>query len=276
MKAIKHDIAIYAIHTNYDNVMNGVNAMICEKLDIIDYQILSPKRGILKKLYTFVPRADHERVRAALFLAGAGHIGHYSEASFNVTGIGTFKGDEQSNPTIGKRGRMEEVEEVKLEVIFPAYLQSRVVKTLLDTHPYEEVAYDVISLDNELDNVGSGMIGRLRRPMDELTFLKKVKKQLKAGVIKHTPLLGKPIGTVAVCGGAGRFLLPDAIASKADIYITSDVKYHEFFDTEGQYRTGRRGALMRVSSSPLLYYIGNCPKNSLHLRSFYQKWTLIQ
>ena len=254
MKAIKHDIAIYAIHTNYDNVMNGVNAMICEKLDIIDYQILAPKRGILKKLYTFVPRTDHERVRAALFHAGAGHIGHYSETSFNASGIGTFKGDEHTNPTIGKRGKLEEVEEVKLEVIFPTYLQSRVVRALLDTHPYEEVAYDVVSLDNELDNVGSGMIGRLRNPIDELTFLKKVKKQLKAGVLKHTALLGKPIGTVAVCGGAGRFLLSDAIASKADIYITSDVKYHEFFDTEGQIVLADVGHYESEQFTPSLLY----------------------
>ena len=254
MKAIKHDIAIYAIHTNYDNVMNGVNAMICEKLDIIDYQILAPKKGILKKLYTFIPLVDHERVRAALFHAGAGHIGHYSETSFNVAGIGTFKGNEHTNPTIGKRGKLEEVEEVKLEVIFPAYLQSRVVKALLDTHPYEEVAYDVVSLDNELDNVGSGMIGRLRNPIDELTFLKKVKKQLKAGVLKHTALLGKPIGTVAVCGGAGRFLLPDAITSKADIYITSDVKYHEFFDTEGQIVLADVGHYESEQFTPSLLY----------------------
>ena len=234
MKAIKHDIGIYAIHTNYDNVMNGVNAMICEKLDVTDCRILAPKRGLLKKLYTFIPTADHERVREAIFEAGAGYIGNYSETSFNTSGTGTFKGNEKAKPAIGKKGKLEQVEETKLEVIFPANIEGRVVAALKSAHPYEEVAYDIVSLDNELQTVGSGMVGRLKKPMDELAFLKKVKKALDAGVVRHTPLLGKKVETVAVCGGAGRFLLNDAINSKADVYITSDVKYHEFFDTEGQ------------------------------------------
>jgi dinuclear metal center YbgI/SA1388 family protein len=234
MKAIKHDIAIYAIHTNYDNVLDGVNAMICEKLGIADCRILAPKKGLLKKLYTFIPLSDHERVRQAIFDSGAGYIGNYSETSFNTQGHGTFRGNEKSNPSIGQRGRREQVEEAKLEVVFPGHIESRVVAALKATHPYEEIAYDIISLDNGLDTVGSGMVGRLRKPMDELAFLKKVKKVLHAGVIRHTALLGRQVETVAVCGGAGRFLLPDAIASKADVYITSDIKYHEFFDAEGQ------------------------------------------
>ena len=234
MKAIKHDIGIYAIHTNYDNASTGVNAMICEKLELIDYHILSPKRGLLKKLYTFIPLTDYDRVRQAIFDAGAGNIGNYSEASFNTTGTGTFRGNEKSNPTIGKRGKREQVEEGKLEIIFPTHMESGIIAALKEAHPYEEVAYDIISLDNELQSVGSGMIGRLKKPMDELTFLKKIKKTLHSGVIRYTPLLGKPIETVAVCGGAGKFLLKDAINSKADIYITSDIKYHEFFDAEGQ------------------------------------------
>jgi len=234
MKSIRHDIAIYAIHTNYDNVLNGVNAMICEKLGIVDSKILAPKKGLLKKLYTFIPLADYDRVRQAVFDAGAGYIGNYSEASFNTTGTGTFKGNANANPAIGKKGKREQVEEGKLEVIFPANIESRVVAVLRSAHPYEEVAYDIVSLDNALQDVGSGMIGRLKKPMDELAFLKKVKKELRAGVVKHTPLLGKTVETVAVCGGAGRFLLPDAISSKADVYITSDIKYHEFFDAEGR------------------------------------------
>jgi dinuclear metal center YbgI/SA1388 family protein len=234
MKAIKHDIGIYAIHTNYDNVLNGVNAMICEKLGIVDYKILAPKKGVLKKLYTFIPMADYERVRQAVFDAGAGYIGNYSEASFNTIGQGTFKGNEKAKPTIGKKGKREQVEEGKLEVIFPANIESRVVAALKSAHTYEEVAYDIVSLDNALQDVGSGMIGKLKKPMDEAAFLKKVKKELGAGVVKHTPLLGKQVETVAVCGGAGKFLLADAIASKADVYITSDIKYHEFFDAEGQ------------------------------------------
>jgi dinuclear metal center YbgI/SA1388 family protein len=234
MKAIKHDIGIYAIHTNYDNVMNGVNSMICEKLGITHTRILAPKKDLLKKLFTFIPLAAYERVRQTIFDAGAGYIGNYSEASFNTTGTGTFKGNEKANPSIGKKGKLEHVEEGKLEVIFPAHIEGRVVQALKDAHPYEEVAYDIVSLDNALQTVGSGMIGRLKKPLDEVAFLKKVKKVLNAGIVKHTPLLGRTVQTVAVCGGAGRFLLPDAIASKADIYITSDIKYHEFFDADGQ------------------------------------------
>jgi dinuclear metal center YbgI/SA1388 family protein len=234
MKAIKHDIGIYAIHTNYDNVQNGVNAMICEKLGLTDCRILSPKKDLLKKLYTFIPLADHARVRQAVFDAGAGYIGNYSETSFNTTGHGTFRGNENANPAIGKKGTLEQVDEGKLEVIFPAHIEYKIIAALKAAHPYEEVAYDIVALDNTIDNVGSGMIGKLKKPIDELTFLKKVKKALRAGVVKHTPLLGRQVETVAVCGGAGRFLLNDAIASKADVYITADVKYHEFFDTEGQ------------------------------------------
>jgi dinuclear metal center YbgI/SA1388 family protein len=234
MKAIKHDIGIYAIHTNYDNVLSGVNAMICERLGIVDYRILSPKKGLLKKLYTFIPLPDFERVRQAIFDAGAGHIGNYSEASFKTVGTGTFRGNEQSDPTIGQPGSFEQVDEGKLEVIFPGHMESRVIAALRGAHPYEEVAYDIVSLDNALQTVGSGMIGRLEEPMDELSFLKKVKKQLQSGIIRYTPLLGRKVETVAVCGGSGRFLLNDAIGSKADVYITSDVKYHEFFDADGQ------------------------------------------
>ena len=234
MKAIKNDIGIYAIHTNYDNVLSGVNAMICDRLGIVDYKILAPKKGLLKKLYTFIPVADYDRVRQAIFDVGAGYIGNYSETSFNTTGTGTFKGNEKAHPTIGQPGKREQVEEGKLEVIFPANIESRVIAALKNAHPYEEVAYDIITLDNVLQTVGSGMIGRLSKPEDELSFLKKVKKALGAGVVKHTPLLGRQVETVAVCGGSGRFLLPDAMASKADVYITSDIKYHEFFDADGE------------------------------------------
>jgi dinuclear metal center YbgI/SA1388 family protein len=234
MKAIKHDIAIYAIHTNYDNVLNGINAMICDKLGIQEPKILVPKEGLLRKLYTFIPTAHHERVRAALFEAGAGHIGNYSETSFNTSGTGTFKGNEKAKPAIGKKGKTEQVEEVKLEVIYPAHIERGLIAALLRAHPYEEVAYDVVNLNNALQTVGSGMIGHLTKPMNELDFLKKVKKQLGAGVVRHTPLRGKMVETVAVCGGSGKFLLGAAIASKADVYVTADIKYHEFFDAEGQ------------------------------------------
>lgn len=254
IKAIKHDIAIYAIHTNYDNVEVGVNAMICEKLGLTDCRILAPKKGLLKKLYTFVPHEHYETVIGALFAAGAGHIGHYSEASFSVGGVGTFKGDHTTHPAVGKKGVREHVEEAKIEVIFPGHIQAQVVQALLEAHPYEEVAYDVVALENELQTVGSGMVGRLAKPMDELAFLKKVKKQLGAGVVKHTALLGRQVETVAVCGGSGRFLLPNAISSKADVYITSDIKYHEFFDADGQILLADVGHYESEQFTPALLY----------------------
>lgn len=234
IKAIKNNIAIYAIHTNLDNVHMGVNAKICQRLGLTNCQVLLPKTGLLKKLYTFIPVEHHERVVRAVFEAGAGHIGNYSETGFNSTGIGTFRGNQASNPAIGKKGVLERVNEVRFETVFPSNIQAQVIQALLKAHPYEEVAYDVVSLDNALLNVGSGMVGTLKKPMDELTFLKTVKKQLKTDCIRYTALRNKPVSKVAVCGGAGRFLLPNAIAAGADVFITGDFKYHEFFDAEGK------------------------------------------
>ncbi|MCX6199992.1 MAG: Nif3-like dinuclear metal center hexameric protein [Bacteroidetes bacterium] len=234
IKALKNNIAIYAIHTNYDNVFEGVNSQMCERLDIVDCEILLPKKQLLKKLYTFIPVVHHERVTKAMFEAGAGHIGNYSETSFNVKGTGTFKGNEKSNPVFGKKGVLEKVDEIKFETIFPAHLEHQIISALLKAHPYEEVAYDIVSLDNYYSKVGSGMVGNLKKPMDELTFLKSVKKSLKTDSIRHTKLLGKQVIRIAVCGGAGSFLLNHAIAAKADVFITADFKYHEFFDAEGK------------------------------------------
>jgi dinuclear metal center YbgI/SA1388 family protein len=234
IKAIKNNIAIYAIHTNYDNVIEGVNAKICQRLGLIDCEILVPKKQLLKKLYTFIPVAHHEKVAKAIFDAGAGYIGNYSETSFNVNGTGTFKGNEKSNPVLGKKGVLEKAEEIKFETIFPAAIEGKVIKALLNAHPYEEVAYDIVTLDNAYAKVGSGMVGNLKKEIDALTFLKSVKKNLKTEVIRHTELLAKPIKRVAVCGGAGRFLLNNAIAAGADLFITADFKYHDFFDADNK------------------------------------------
>lgn len=231
--AIKNDIAIYAIHTNLDNVLDGVNNKIADKLGLINRSILSPKAGLLAKLYTFAPVAHAEKIRSALFEAGAGNIGNYSEVSFNSEGTGTFKGNALANPYVGELGIRHEEKETKIEVIFPAYLQKNVVSALLKVHPYEEVAYDIIPLANQHNQVGSGLLGYLPAPVAEEQFLQQLKLAFGLTVIKHTPLLGKPIGKIALCGGAGSFLTKTAIASGADIYITSDIKYHEFFDADG-------------------------------------------
>ncbi len=234
IKAIKNNVAIYAIHTNYDNVINGVNAKICERLGLTNCEILAPKKQLLKKLYTFIPASHHQQVAKAIFDAGAGYIGNYSEASFSHTGTGTFKGNDKATPYLGKKNVLEVAEEVKFETIFPGIIENKVIAALLKAHPYEEVAYDVVTLDNAYSKIGSGMVGDLKKEMDELTFLKSVKKNLKTGVIRHTNLLGKPVKRVAVCGGAGRFLLNNAIAAGADVFISADFKYHEFFDADNK------------------------------------------
>jgi len=228
--ALKNDIAIYAIHTNLDNVSHGVNAVIADKIGLINRTVLQPKNEVLKKLYTFVP-ADHaEKVRSAIFAVGAGQIGNYSECSFNATGEGTFKAGPGTNPFVGKEGERHTEAEVKMEMIFPAWLEKKIIIALLASHPYEEVAYDVIALENNAPGIGSGMIGELANPLLEEVFLQLLKAQFGLSVIRHTKLLGKPVKKVALCGGAGAFLIGPALAAGADFYITGDVKYHEFFD----------------------------------------------
>jgi dinuclear metal center YbgI/SA1388 family protein len=230
--SIKNDVAVYAIHTNLDNIINGVSAKMAEKLGLINTHILQTKRNLLKKLYTFVPVAQAEQVRSAIFKAGGGTIGLYDECSFNVTGTGTFRASEGTNPFVGEIGKRHEEEEIKLEVIFPAWLEKQVITAMIKAHPYEEVAYDIVALDNQFSSVGSGMMGELKEPMPATDFLQLVKNQFHLSVIRHTPLSEKPIRKVAVCGGAGSFLTKTAMAAGADIYITGDVKYHEFFDAE--------------------------------------------
>ena len=228
--AIKNDIAIYAIHTNLDNVIYGVNNRIADRLGLINRQILLPKAGLLMKLYTFVPIAQADQVREALHKAGAGHIGTYSEVSFNAEGTGMFKGSENSTPFVGQPGKPHQEKEIKIEVILPAYLQSTVVKALFEAHPYEEVAYDIVSLTNENQLVGSGMLGELPEAMEETGFLHMLKTSFSLEIIRHTPFLGKKLQKIAICGGSGSFLTGKAIAAGADAFVTADIKYHEFFD----------------------------------------------
>jgi hypothetical protein len=193
---------------------------------------LAPTPNFLKKLVTFVPIAESEKIRKALFDAGAGHIGNYDSCSFNLSGTGSFRGNDQTNPYVGEKNKLHLEEEIRIETIFPKHLQSQVIQALLKSHPYEEVAYDIYPLDNEYQQSGIGMIGELSAPTDELEFLKSLKEIFKCQVIKHTKLLGKPILKVAVCGGSGSTYLSKAIAQKADIFISGDFKYHQFFDAE--------------------------------------------
>ncbi|HSB93372.1 MAG TPA: Nif3-like dinuclear metal center hexameric protein [Flavitalea sp.] len=234
IKAVKNDIAIFAIHTNLDNIIGGVNGRIADLLGLNDRKVLAPFEGNFLKLVIYVPNAQLNQVGDAIFAAGAGTIGNYSECSFSVTGFGTYKGNEKANPFAGSPGMRHEEPETRFEVILPAELQKKVVAALLEAHPYEEVAYDLVPLKNTHYGLGAGLVGTLDPALDEPDFLALLKRQFGLSVIRHTPLTGRLIQSVAVCGGAGSFLLPRAKAAGAQVYITADMKYHEFFDVEGE------------------------------------------
>ncbi len=234
MKAIKNDIAIYACHTNLDNVQAGVNAKIAEKIGLINTKILAPKSKLLKKLVVFTPVKEADKVRNALFDAGAGQVGKYDEASFNVVGAGTFRAGEGTNPHIGEVGKRHIEAELKIEVIFPFDRERQIIAAMQKSHPYEEIAYDIISLDNAHQEIGSGMIGELPEYMETLPFLNQLKETMNTNCVRYTNPLNNPIRRVAVCGGSGQFLLRTAIAQNADVFITADFKYHQFFDAENK------------------------------------------
>jgi len=234
IKAIKNDIAIYAGHTNFDNIIGGVNSEIASKLNVIETKILRPKQELLYKLRTFVPLKDIAVVQQALFSAGAGNIGNYDHCSFSTQGSGSYRGNDDSNPSIGQKGREEVADEVAIEIVLERHKTATVLNALLANHPYEEVAYDLYPLENAYQNVGSGIIGKLAQPMKSAQFLAELKEIMKAGVVKHTAIHKEFIEHVAICGGSGAFLIDDAKRAKADIYVTSDIKYHEFFDADNE------------------------------------------
>jgi hypothetical protein len=208
--------------------------MICEKIGLTRLEVLAPKKGLLTKLVTFIPKENAGSVMAALHEAGAGRIGNYDHCSFGVEGTGTFRPNDQADPHIGKAGQQEYVHEVRTEVIFPSYLEKKVISALRAAHPYEEVAYYLTTLNNENQEVGSGMSGFLPQPLEPIEFLKRLKEAMGLRVIRHTPFLDTPVEKVAVCGGAGSFLLSQAIQSGAQAYVSADFKYHEFFDAENR------------------------------------------
>ena len=241
IRAIQEEIAIYSIHTNLDNVRLGVNHMLAEKLELENCKILKPQKGLLKKLVTFCPDIHlsdgsyvPDVVRQALFNAGAGYIGNYDSCSFNIHGEGTFRGLEGTDPFIGTKGELTSQNEIRVEIIFPAYHQRRVLEALLKTHPYEEVAYDIYPLDNVFEGAGAGMIGDLTVPSKETELLTFIKDQLGLPFIEHSAFINKKVSRIAICGGAGSFLIQDAIKAHADVYLTGDLKYHDFFEADGK------------------------------------------
>lgn len=234
IKAIKNDIAIYAIHTNLDNIIDGVNGKIADTLGLINRSILAPKENLLQKLAVFVPITHKEKLMTALFAAGAGSIGNYSECSFSTEGTGTFKGDASTHPFVGKPGETHYEAETKLEVILPEWLKRPVLEAMKANHPYEEIAYDIYPLLNSFSQTGSGICGDFENELDEADCLTLLKDKFGLSVIRHSNLMGKKIKKLAICGGSGSFLTSAAITAGADIYITSDIKYHEFFDADGK------------------------------------------
>ncbi len=232
--AIKNDVALYAIHTNLDNIRTGVNQRIASQLGLQSARILSPGKDKLMKLVTFVPAGDLEKVRKALHDAGAGQIGNYENCSFEIAGTGQFRPNEKADPHIGKSGKTKKVEEVRIEVILPTHRERAVMNALKQAHPYEEVAYYLSRLENENQDVGSGMIGELQKPMEPTAFLSRLKEVMQTAVVRHTTVSKAAISRVALCGGSGSFLLGEAIRHGAQAFVSSDFKYHDFFDAEGR------------------------------------------
>ena len=234
LKAIKNEIAVYAAHTNMDNVMEGVNGKIADKIGLKNRQILQPKKELLLKLVTFVPADFIQQVRNALFEAGAGSIGNYDNCSYMSDGRGTFRANEKANPFVGEIQIEHTESEIRLEVIFPEYLKVKITNALLRSHPYEEPAYDFIALQNTWNSVGAGIVGELPAETDEMDFLHQLKSVFHLQTLRHTSLLNRKIRKIAVCGGSGSDLTRQAIAVGADVFISADFKYHEFFDAKNK------------------------------------------
>jgi dinuclear metal center YbgI/SA1388 family protein len=268
IKAIKNDIAIYAAHTNVDNVSMGVNRKFAGKLGLQELRILDPKKGLLRKLQTYVPKSHQQQVMDALFAAGAGNIGKYTECSFSTEGTGTFMGKEEANPYLGEKGIRHTESEKKLEVLLDISQQGRVLKALMESHPYEEVAYELIPLENAHQEIGSGMIGHLPEPLYTMDFLHLLKEKMGVSMLRHTDIVKPKVQRIALCGGSGSFLLNKAIAAGADVFITADLKYHQFFDADGKILLVDIGHFESEQFTSELFYdilIRKFPNFALHL-----------
>ncbi len=230
IRCVKEDIVVYAAHTNLDKIAQGISSRLAEAIGLLNTRILAPEKNSLKKLVVFLPSGHLQSVREALFDAGAGHIGQYDSCSFTLDGTGTFKGGDGTTPYVGKAGSLHEEPEHRLEVILPDYIESRVVKALHSAHPYEEVAYDMYSLSNRNPFVGLGIVGDLPEPMEEKQFMSLLKSKLSCDSIRHTDLRQRKVQRVAVCGGSGSEFLQTAIQAGADVYVSGDFKYHQFFE----------------------------------------------
>jgi dinuclear metal center YbgI/SA1388 family protein len=268
IRALKEDIAILSVHTNFDSIAKGVSFKICEELKLNNLQVLDPMKSSLFKLVFFVPVEHAASVREKVFEAGAGVIGNYDMCSFNTTGDGSFRASENTSPFVGDKGKLHYEKEIRVETILPVSHINQVVSSLLKAHPYEEVAYDLYPLANENYSAGMGMTGILEEEMDEREFLELLKEKFKPGCIRHTNFLKRKIKKVAVCGGSGSFLLLKAIASGADVFVSGDFKYHQFFEAENKILIADIGHYESEQFTKELFYellIKNYPKFALYL-----------
>lgn len=230
IKAIRNGIAIFSLHTPFDAAPGGINHMLAEYIGLENIRILKPGEGQLKKIVTFVPESHAAKVQAAMFAHGAGHIGNYDSCSYNLKGEGTFRALEGSNPFVGEKGKVHREKEIRVETIVPFYRTDKVITAMKKAHPYEEVAYDIYPLDNSNPRCGMGAVGELPESMEEKEFLLWLKERLNPGCVRYSPLCSKPVTKVAVCGGSGSFLVQDAIRAGAQVFVTGDVKFHQFQD----------------------------------------------
>ncbi|MEK9602846.1 MAG: Nif3-like dinuclear metal center hexameric protein [Flavobacteriaceae bacterium] len=233
-KAIKNDLSIYALHTALDNHHKGVSYALARALGLIDIQVLAPKKNTLKQLSTYVPKENSEELLNKLYQAGAGSIGNYDECSFVTSGSGSFRGNEDSNPRLGKKMIRKIVQEDQLNLIFEKHLEHKILNALFENHPYEEIAYEVYELNNTHQKIGMGSVGRLRNEMSEKEFLNLVGEKLKTKFLRHSSMTGNKIQKIAVLGGSGSFAISHARRIKADAFVTADLKYHDFFQAENQ------------------------------------------
>jgi dinuclear metal center YbgI/SA1388 family protein len=233
-RCIKNDIAVYSAHTNLDISHHGVSRKIAEELGLEQIRVLVPLENRLVKLVTFVPESHIDKVRDAIFDAGAGSVGNYDRCGFVVPGTGSFRGDENTDPFVGEKGKVNFEKEIRFETVLFSHMKERVVQAMLDAHPYEEVAYDIYPLQNRNIDSGLGCTGTFKEGMNETSFLRLVSDVLGASGLRYSALTGKMVKKVAMCGGSGSSLLRDAVSSGADAFITADVKYHSFFEPDGK------------------------------------------
>ena len=268
IKALKNDIAIYAIHTNLDNIKGGVSSKIADLLNLKNQSMLLPKTDYLRKLEVYCPKDETEKLRESLFKAGAGSLGEYKNCSFISEGEGTFFPTKDANPSIGEKGKEERVEESKIEIIFPKNIQGNLISEMKASHPYESVAYQIFKLENLVEDIGCGIVGELEESMSSKEFLMIMKETMKASCIRHTNIVNDNIKRVAVCGGSGSFLINNAKLAGADIFITADLKYHDFFIAENDILIADIGHYESEQFTKELIYdllVNNFPKFAIQL-----------